>query len=210
MTEAQTTRMTATRAATARTVISLMHVSLDGFVAGPNGELDWAHVDDETYADVAAALDTVDTALYGRATYQGMESYWPAVPTDPASTENERHHAEWYENVRKVVFSRTLASVSGNNRRLVNEDIAVEVARLKSEPGKDMMIFGSPRVVHTLARHGLIDEYRIHLNPVALGDGMPLFKGGEGATALALLAMKSFRSGVVGLHYRVRSNGSAR
>ncbi|MGI8690710.1 MAG: dihydrofolate reductase family protein [Thermomicrobiales bacterium] len=90
---------------TTRKIISLMHVSLDGFVAGPNGEMDWIAIDDEMYKDVADLTSTVDTAIYGRTTYQMMESYWPTVPADPASTKEERHHAQWVENARKIVFS---------------------------------------------------------------------------------------------------------
>jgi len=190
-----------------RNVISLMHVSLDGFTAGPNGELEWAIVDEEGYEDVADLLTTVDTALYGRVTYQMMESYWPTVPANPSSTEDELHHAYWVENVHKIVFSRTLESVAWNNTRLVKEHIAAEVARLKHLPGEDMMIFGSPSIVHTLTQHGVIDEYRLFVNPVVLGDGIPLFKDIEGRIALELLRARTFRSGVVGLHYRKLSDG---
>ncbi len=169
--------MNHTNAAQTRSVISLMHVSLDGFVAGPNGELEWARVDEEMYADVAAGLARVDTALYGRVTYQMMESYWPGVPADPASTDHERRHAHWYENAQKIVFSRTLEGVSGPNRQVVKDrDIAAAVVDLKRQPGGEMMIFGSPSIVHALAREGLIDEYRIHINPIILGSGTPLFE----------------------------------
>ena len=201
--------MTISQPAQGRKVISLMHVSLDGSAAGPNGELDWAHVDEETYAYVSALLTTVDTALYGRITYHMMESYWPTVPTDPTSTDLERHHAHWVENVHKIVFSRTLESVTWNNTRLVKENIAEAVAKLKQEPGGDMMIFGSPSIVHTLARHGVIDEYRITVNPVVLGGGIPLFKDVTDRIALELMGTKEFRSGVVGLHYRTRPDGGA-
>lgn len=190
-----------------RNVISLMHVSLDGFTAGPNGELEWAIADEEVHEDVADLLTTVDTALYGRVTYQMMESYWPTVPANPSSTEDELHHAHWVENVHKIVFSRTLESVAWNNTRLVKEHIAAEVARLKRLPGEDMMIFGSPSIVHTLTQHGVIDEYRLFVNPVVLGDGIPLFKDIEGRIALELLRARTFRSGVVGLHYRKLSDG---
>jgi len=186
----------------ARKVISLMHVSLDGFTAGPNGELEWAIVDEESYADVADLLTTVDTALYGRVTYQMMEGYWPTVSANPASTEDERHHARWIEQVQKIVFSRTLDSVTWNNTRLVKENIAEETARLKQLPGEDLMIFGSPSIVHALTQRGVIDEYRINVNPIVLGGGTPLFKERAGSIALELLEAKTYRSGVVGLHYR--------
>lgn len=194
--------MTRSQAGQTRKVISLMHVSLDGFAAGPNGELEWAIVYEEMYKDVADMLTTVDTALYGRVTYQMMESYWPTVPANPSSTADDLQHAQWVENVQKVVFSRTLETVTWNNTQLVKENIAAEVAKLKRLPGEDMMIFGSPSIVHTLAKHGLIDEYRINVNPIVLGDGIPLFKGIADTIALELVRAKTFRSGVVGLHYR--------
>ncbi len=185
-----------------RKIISLMHISLDGFAAGPNGELEWAVVDEEIHADVAAMLTTVDTALYGRITYQMMESFWPTVPANPDATEFERQHSRWIEDVRKIVFSRTLDRVTGNNTRLIKERIAEEAARLKQQPGNDMMIFGSPSIVHELTRHGMIDEYRINLDPIVLGGGVPLFPESAEPIRLNLLEAKTFRSGVVGLRYR--------
>ena len=192
-----------------RKVISLMHISLDGFSAGPNGELEWARVDDEMYEHVESMLTTVDTALYGRITYQLMESYWPTVPADPASTEHDRRHAHWVEHVHKVVFSRTLEDVTWNNTMLVKENIADAVARLRQQPGKDLMIFGSPSIVHTLARHGLIDEYQLSINPVVLGSGTPLFSNVRDRIDLELLETRAFRSGAVGLHYRRASGADA-
>ncbi len=198
----QTTTTDGATPAPMRKVISLMHVSLDGFTAGPNGELEWALVDEETYQYVADLLATVDTALYGRVTYHMMEGYWPTVPANPSSTKEDLQHAHWVENVHKIVFSRTLESVSWNNTRLVKENIADEVARLKHLPGKDLMIFGSPSIVHTLTQRGLIDEYRININPVVLGSGIPLFKDVKEQIAFELLETRTFHSGVVGLHYR--------
>lgn len=202
----QTTGADGAAPAPMRTVISLMHVSLDGFTAGPNGELDWAIVDEEAYKDVADLLRTVDTALYGRVTYQMMEGYWPTVPANPASTKDELQHAHWVENIDKIVFSRTLETVEWNNTRLVRENTADEIVRLKQQPGKDLMIFGSPSIVHTLARQGLIDEYRINVNPVVLGGGIPLFKDLKERMHLKLLGSRVFQSGVIGLHYRKASD----
>jgi dihydrofolate reductase len=192
-----------------RKVISLMHVSLDGFTAGPNGELEWAIVDEEMMADGVAMLSTVDTALYGRVTYQMMESFWPTVPTNPASTKGELQHAYWVENVQKIVFSKTLEQVGWNNTRLVKGDITEEIARLKQQPGKNMMIFGSPSITHTFTQLGLIDEYRIYLDPIVLGNGIPLFNDVKERMQLKLLEARTYRSGVIGLHYGVASAGDA-
>ena len=189
-----------------RKIISLMHVSLDGFAAGPNGELEWAIVDEEIYQDVTDLLRTVDTAVYGRVTYQMMESYWPTVPANPASTALELQHAHWVEKIHKIVFSRTLETAKWNNTRLIKENIAEEVAKLKQQPGKNLMIFGSPSITHTLTYLGLIDEYRINVDPVILGSGIPLFKDVKDRIHLKLLEAKTFHSGVVGLHYRKESD----
>lgn len=191
-----------------RNVIAFMHVSLDGFAAGPDGEMDFFAIDEEIYKDVADLTNTVDTALYGRTTYTMMESYWPTVPANPSSTKEELDHAHWVENVQKIVFSTTLEQVGWNNTRLVKGNIAEEVARLKQQPGTNMMIFGSPRLTHTFIRLGLIDEYRINVNPVVLGRGIPLFKDITEQIPLKLLTAKTFRSGVVGLHYRKVADGS--
>lgn len=203
----QTTGADGATLAPVRKIISLMHVSLDGFAAGLHGELEWAAVDEEMYQDVTDLLRTVDTALYGRMTYHMMEGYWPTVPSDPASTALERQHAHWVEHVQKIVFSRTLETAEWNNTRVIKENIAEEVVKLKQAPGMNLMIFGSPSITHTLMHLGLIDEYRITVNPVILGSGIPLFTGIKEQVALKLLAARTFRSGVVGLHYRKEADG---
>jgi dihydrofolate reductase len=185
-----------------RNVIAFMHVSLDGFTCGPNGELEWAIVDDEVNPYVDTLFKSVDTAIYGRVTYELMYGYWPTVPTDPDATPRELAHARWVENVSKLVFSKTLTHADWNNTRVVNDHIAEEIASLKQAPGGDLMIFGSPRLTHTFIHLGLIDEYRLFLNPIVLGGGIPLFQDINGWTKLKLLEAKAFQAGVVGLHYQ--------
>ena len=186
-----------------RKVISFMHVSLDGFTTGPNGELEWAIVDEELNPYVDALFKKVDVALYGRVTYQLMESYWPTVLTDPTAAPRDLAHARWVDAISKIVFSRTLSHVEWKNTRLVKDQIAEEIASLKQEPGLDLMIFGSPRLTHTFMHLGLIDEYRIFLNPIVLGGGIPLFQGISDWTKLKLVEATTFQAGVVGLHYQV-------
>lgn len=185
-----------------RKVVAFLHVSLDGFVAGPHGELEWAIVDAEIEPYVDGLLSTVDTAIYGRVVYQMMERYWPTVPANPSSTQHDIDHAHWVENVSKIVFSRTLEKGKWNNTRLVKENGAEEISRLKSAAGGDMMIFGSPSIVHLLAQHGLIDEYQLCLNPILLGSGISLFEGNTERVPLQLTGSKTFHSGVVGLSYQ--------
>ena len=184
-----------------RKVISFMHVSLDGFTTGRNGELEWAIVDDELNPYVDSLFKTVDTVLFGRACYLGMQSYWPTVLTDPEAAPRERAHAHWIENVPKVAFSTTLSDVTWKNSRLVKDHITEEIAALKREPGLDLMILGSPGLTHSFTHLGLIDEYHIFLNPIVLGGGIPLFQDITEWTKLKLLGTKTFQSGVVSLHY---------
>ena len=185
-----------------RKVISFVHISLDGFATGPNGELEWAIVDEELTPYVDGLFRSVDTALYGRVTYQLMHGYWPTVFTDPEASPRELAHARWVENVSKIVFSRTLAHAEWKNTRLVKDQIREEIETLKQQPGLDLMIFGSPRLTHTFMHLGLIDEYRLFLNPIVLGGGIPLFQDIKEWTKLKLLETKTFQAGVVGLHYQ--------
>jgi dihydrofolate reductase len=187
-----------------RKVISLMHISLDGFAADAGGGFDWIVYDESIAKDVQdEILATVDTAIYGRATYLGMYNYWPTVPGNPESSEGEIRHANWVQNVQKLVFSTTLDKAEWNNTRLIKKNVAEEMTKLKEQPGKNMMIFGSPRLVHTFAELGLINEYRLTISPVALGSGVPLFNGGAGNVNLKLLHSKSYDVGVIGARYEV-------
>lgn len=173
-----------------------MMVTLDGFMEGPNRELDWHVVDDDFARYVAEMENDIDTLLFGRVTYELMAAYWPS------STEPE---ARMMNELPKVVFSRTLDSVTWNNSRLVKENIAEEVARLKRQPGKDLAMFGSADLASTFMRLGLIDEYRIFVNPVVLGGGAPMFKDVQDRMALKLLKTQTWSSGVVILYYAPRT-----
>jgi dihydrofolate reductase len=184
-----------------RNLVAFMHVSLDGFVTNTRGEMNWITIDDEVFKDAILLADNADTALFGRVTYQMMESYWPTVLSNDSSTELELKHAEWMENISKIVFSETLEKVEWNHTRLINENIPAEILKLKQCPGKNIMIFGSPRLTHSFMQWDLIDEYRININPVILGGGIPLFNI-HSRVDLKLIATKMFRSGVVGLHYK--------
>jgi dihydrofolate reductase len=190
-----------------RKVVLFMHISLDGFAAGPNGELDWISYDQELEKYAEGVVSTVGAPLYGRITYQMMQSYWPTVLTNPSATQHEIDHANWIENIPKVVFSKTLEKVEWNNTRLIKDNIAEEVLKLKQQPGKDLVIFGSPGLTHTFMQLGLIDEYRLTVNPVVLGKGIPLFKDLKDQTQLKLLNTKTFNSGVVALHYETKQKG---
>ena len=185
-----------------RRVTLLMHISLDGFVADSNGEMDWILHDEELFQYVSELFESVGAALYGRVTYQMMESYWPTVPKNPESTKQELHHAAWVEQLEKVVFSTSLQEVTWNNTKLIHQDIAAQLTALKNTPGKDLMIFGSPRLAHSLMPLGLIDDYFLQINPILLGKGTRLFPELTTRVGLSLISTRIFRNGVLGLHYQ--------
>jgi dihydrofolate reductase len=181
-----------------RKIIVSNLVSLDGFFEGPNRELDWFAVDEEFLEYARNLLSTVDTILFGRVTYQHMAAYWPTA----SGTGNDAFITEKMNNLPKIVFSKTLQEVKWNNSRLVKENIAEEILKMKQQPGKDMVIFGSGSIVSTFMQLGLIDEYRIIMNPVVLGNGKPLFKGIKDKHNLKLLKTKVLGSGIVILYYQ--------
>jgi dihydrofolate reductase len=184
-----------------RKLISLMHTSLDGMIAGPNGELDWLHFSDQVFAYVDTFIDQADTGIYGPKTFGMMEAHWPGVLNDPTASGHQLNHAKWYAKATKLVFSKHLDQLPTQTARLVKEDPAVEINALKQQSGKDMVLLGSPGLVRSLAQLGLIDEFVLNVNPIVLGSGIPLFQGIDSRIPLRLLNASTFDSGVVALHY---------
>ena len=178
-----------------------MHTSLDGFVAGPNGEMDWIHVDEEIFDYAGKETDKADTALYGRITYEMMDAYWPTAAAKPNASKHDIQHSNWYNSVEKVVVSRTLQDSASKNITIIGDDIPNAIDQLKQGPGNNIVIFGSPSVGRLLTQHNLIDEYRLFINPVILGKGIPLFPEMQQRANLTLLAHNVFYSGVVALQY---------
>jgi dihydrofolate reductase len=172
-------------------------VSLDGYFEGRNRDISWHNVDAEFNEYAIEMLNSVDTLLFGRGTYELMAGYWPT----PDAIKNDPIVAEKMNSLPKIVFSRTLDRVEWNNTRLVKDNIEEEIQKMKKQPGKDMVILGSGSIVSELAPLGLIDEYRIMVNPVVLGQGTPLFKGIKDKLILKLLKTKTFKSGNVLLYY---------
>jgi dihydrofolate reductase len=178
-----------------------MHISLDGFASGINGQMDWVHVDDEIFDDGAERIYATDIALYGRKTYQLMESYWPTAADQPNSTKHDIEHAKWYKQVKKVVLSKTMKGENLINTQVISENLVEEINKLKQSTEKEILIFGSPTAGHSLMAENLIDDYWFNINPVLLGNGIPVFKDIMTKTRLSVITSKVFSSGVVGLHY---------
>ncbi len=183
-----------------RKVIVSNLVTLDGFFEGPNGELDWFVVDDDFFDYVKEMFKTVDTMLFGRKTYEMMAAYWPSAEDNDATI------THLMNKLPKIVFSKTLNNASWNNSRIVKENIAEEIHEMKKLPGKDLVIFGSSEIISFLKKEGLIDEYRIILNPVILGEGNPMFKNLEDKKNLILFKTRNLKSGVIILYYHPVKN----
>lgn len=184
-------------------LISLMHISFDGFAAAPGGEMNWIKHDQEIFEHVSKYISKVGTGVYGPRTFQMMESYWPGVLKSNQSGELEIKHAKWYQNAKKVVCSRTLKQLENKDAVLINTNLEGEIRKLKEQPG-DLMVFGSPRLTQSLARLDLFDEYLVNVNPILLGGGIRMFEDLP-RTKLDLVSVTPFRSGVVGFHYQSRS-----
>ena len=182
-----------------------MHISLDGFVAGPNGEMDWINVDETLFDFGARVTANADTALYGRNTYEMMNNYWPTAAEQPGATKHDIEHSKWYNSVKKIVLSSSMNGKAPGKTIVINDNVAEEIKSIKQEAGKDIVIFGSPTACHSLMRDDLIDEYWLFVNPVLLGKGIPLFDNITERRKLKLVSTKTFESGVHCLHYeRVR------
>ena len=185
-----------------RIVVS-MHVSLDGFVAGPNGEMDWIKVDEEIFDHVGKRISKGDTALYGRVTYQMMENYWPTAGDKPTATKHDIEHAKWYKDVRKVVLSKTMKGEGSGNTKIISDNLSDRINQIKQQAGKDILLFGSPTATHSLIQLNLIDGYWLFVNPIILGRGIPLFVDIKDKIKLKLLTTRQFTCGVTELNYTV-------
>jgi dihydrofolate reductase len=187
-----------------RKIISMIHLSLDGFASGPNDELDWISYDAELEQYAHALHDHTDAVIWGRRTYEGMAGYWLTVPGNPNSTLPEREHARWLEQVTKIVVSRTLDRVDwggAQNTMLIKDNIAEKISEIKQQPGKDIWFLGSTNLAQTFMQLDLIDEYRFNINPTVLGHGKPLFANVTRSFPLRLLESNALNSGVITLRY---------
>ena len=153
-----------------RKLISLMHVSLDGFCAGPKGEMDWIGLNQAIFADVHGMIEGTGAAVYGRTTYSMMRGYWPTLLDKEDADPAQRAHARWVEQIPKLTFSRTLARSDWNNVHLHRD--AGEIAALKQQDGAPLLIFGSPGLTQAFLALDAIDEFWINLNPMLLGQGV--------------------------------------
>ncbi len=186
-----------------RRIKVVLHTTLDGFVGGPNGEMDWIQLDDEMFDLVGNFTDESDTALYGRVTWEMMDSYWPTAAEKPNASKHDIEHSQWYNKVNKVVLSKTMQGIQAGKTTFIAGNIAGKIQDLKQPTGKDILIFGSPTAVHALMEHNLIDDYWLFVNPIILGNGIPLFANIKDRIKLNHVTTKVFSCSVAGLHYTV-------
>jgi dihydrofolate reductase len=183
-----------------RKIILFMSVSLDGFFEGPNREIDWHHVDDELHAHFNEQLGTMGAFLDGRVTYELMAEFWPTADADPQAPAPVAEFARIWRDMPKIVYSRTLERADWN-ATVVQDVVVEEVLELKAKPGGDLMLGGAD-LAATFMRHGLIDEYRIYVHPIVLGQGKSLFQPSETRIDLRLTETRTFGNGVVLLRYQ--------
>jgi dihydrofolate reductase len=182
-----------------RKVIYSMGVSLDGFIAGPNGEIDWSAPDEELHRFHNQQTRELGAHFCGRGLYEEM-LYWETADEDPSASETVLEFARIWQSLPKIVFSNTLEKVEGN-ATLATDGVAEEVAKLKGQPGKDLAV-GGAGLASTFTKLGLIDEYRLFVSPVVLGGGTPYFPALDESIELELVETRTFGSRVVYVRYR--------
>jgi dihydrofolate reductase len=184
-----------------RKIISFMHISLDGFVAGPNGEMNWIKVDEEIFDHVGERIGEGDTALYGRITYEMMQGYWPTAGQKPNASKHDREHSAWYSKTHKLVLSKTMKGADLTNTTIISDNLSERINEIKQQGDKEILVFGSPTATHSLIQQNLIDGYWLFVNPIILGQGIPLFVDIKDKIKLKLLTSRQFTSGVTELSY---------
>ena len=183
-----------------RKLIADLIISLDGYFTSPKNEIDWfGGFDSEEWPWSGDILRGADAMLYGRVTYEEFRQFWPTP--DAKNSGIDPYLIERLNNLPKIVFSKSLAETRWKPASLVREDPGAAVARLKREPGKDLVVVGSGTLVASLLQHDLIDEYFIRVRPMILGAGRPIFVDPNGRHPLKLVSTRTFKSGAIGLHY---------
>ena len=184
-----------------------MHISLDGFVAGPNGEMNWIKVDEEIFDHVGKRISEGNTALYGRVTYEMMEGYWPTAGDKPNASKHDIEHSKWYANVHKLVLSKTMKDAALTNTTIISDNLSDRINQIKQKGDNDILLFGSPTATHSLMRLNLIDGYWLFVNPIILGQGIPLFADNPDSyrdkIKLNMVSTRPFTCGVTELNYTV-------
>ena len=186
-----------------RKLILIVHTSIDGFVAGKNGEFDGFKPSPENLEFVCSLTDEADAALMGRVSYEMLESGWPHAWEKPGATPSEIKYSHWYNAAEKIVISKTLERTNLHNLTIIPTHIEEEILKIKKHKGKDILLFGSPTVFQTLADLNVIDEYWIIVYPAIFGKGILLFSHNSIPKKMTLLNTKQLSNGEIALHYKI-------
>lgn len=189
---------------TDRKLIAWVHVSLDGYTAGPGGDVSFLGVHavhEQTASHFEGVWRGASTVLLGRTNYEGYLGYWPLVATDPRSLTRDRDFATWLDGVEKIVFSRTIREAAWQNARVAEKDLEPEVLDLKRAPGRDIIVLNSASIIRALIGANLVDELRITVLPEILGGGLRLLADGLPRSTWTLLGTTTFTTGAIALQY---------
>jgi dihydrofolate reductase len=189
-------------------IIALGHISLDGYMADPNGKIDWIRMDEETNQLVKELYRDAAGTIYGRKTYELMDPFWPDVKKEPGKWPKwVVDYADWVDEALKVVVTTTLKSIAWRNTRVIGDHVVEEIGRIKQEVKGDLLLLASAQLLSTLLAAGLVDEVVVTIWPVVLGAGRPYFAGLKDRVGMELREERKFSNGVVGLRYGVKMRG---
>jgi dihydrofolate reductase len=186
-----------------RELILIVQTSLDGFVAGPNGEFDNFIGGEENLEFVCSITDEADAILLGRNSYQLINTHWPTAAGKPGATKNEIKYSNWYNSAPKYVLSKTLETDKATNTHVISENSGTEINRLKQEPGRTILMFGSPTAVQPLFDQNLVDSLWMIVHPVIFGEGIPFFRDRKNVIKLGLITSKQLSNGTLCNKYSV-------
>jgi dihydrofolate reductase len=188
-----------------RDINLIAQTSLDGFVAGPKGEFDHFTGGEETLKFVCGLTDSADAAMFGRNSYQLLESDWPTAGSKPGATKNVIKYSNWYNSAAKIVLSGTLAKDDLKNVTIISDHLLPEITKIKEQNGKDILIFGSPTTAHELLNLNVIDNIWLIVHPVIFGDGIPLFRTRDYVIKFTLSSSHQLPNGVLCNKYALRN-----
>jgi dihydrofolate reductase len=186
-----------------RKLISVVHASLDGFVAGVNGDFDELVQSPENLDFICGLTDKADAVLAGRVSYEMLDSYWPTAHQSPGVSASVIRYSHWYNSAEKIVLSKTLSEKKDQSVTILSENIEDGINRIKNKKGKDILLFGSPSVCQALIKLNLVEEFWIILYPVVLGRGIPLFNDKERTLKLKCLSSTQLSMGEIAINYKI-------
>lgn len=188
-----------------RDINLIAQTSLDGFVAGPKGEFDHFTGGEETLEFVCGLTDSADAAMFGRNSYQLLESDWPTAGSKPGATKNVIKYSNWYNSAAKIVLSGSLRKDDLKNVTIISDHLLPEITKIKEQNGKDILIFGSPITAHELLNLNVIDNIWLIVHPVIFGDGIPLFRTRDHIIKFTLSSSQQLPNGVLCNKYALRN-----